>query len=83
MRLEGTAHSAGWITELPSPYQEIFGKDLIYGYASNISINGRIVCKVRETSINTTLDDDYILNTNAVGSIVITLPILSNLFILV
>jgi hypothetical protein len=42
MRLEGTAHSAGWITELPSPYQEIFGKDLIYGYASNISINGRL-----------------------------------------
>lgn len=41
LRLEGGNHSAGWISEIPSRYQEIFDSRFIAGHASNLPINSR------------------------------------------
>ena len=39
--LEGRAHAAGWISEIPSEWQNLLNGDLIFGHASNESINAR------------------------------------------
>ncbi|EHJ05138.1 hypothetical protein [Marinobacter manganoxydans] len=40
-KLEPKVKSAGWVTEIPTPLQESLGGDLIFGFASNLPINGR------------------------------------------
>lgn len=40
--MEGKAHSAGWMSKIPSQYQDAFGAMYLTGYASNIPINSRL-----------------------------------------
>jgi hypothetical protein len=42
LRLDSRVHSAGWMTPIPSSLQDDFEGDYIFGYASNLSINGRL-----------------------------------------
>jgi hypothetical protein len=41
LKLQDRVHAAGWITKIPNRLQERLGGDLIFGYASNLSINSR------------------------------------------
>lgn len=40
--LEGKAHSAGWMSKIPSQYHDAFSAMYLAGYASNIPINSRL-----------------------------------------
>ena len=40
-KLQGSAHSAGWMSKLPKEWQSTFGASYLQGYASNLSINSR------------------------------------------
>jgi hypothetical protein len=41
-QLQGAAHTAGWISEIPEPWKTSFGHSHITGHASNESINSRL-----------------------------------------
>lgn len=42
LRLQGAVHSAGWISEIPTYYQDEFGDSTyIFGFSSELAINGR------------------------------------------
>lgn len=41
LKLQGSSHVSGWITPIPSTYQDIFNGNYIFGYASNYAINSR------------------------------------------
>lgn len=40
--LQGTAHSAGWMSRLPKKWSDIFVATYLHGYAGNIPINARL-----------------------------------------
>jgi hypothetical protein len=40
-QMDGSAHSAGWVTAIPANARESLGGDVIAGYASNIPVDSR------------------------------------------
>ncbi|AFP31125.1 hypothetical protein [Marinobacter sp. BSs20148] len=41
LKLQASAHAAGWMTPIPAKFHDIFKGNYIFGYASNFAINGR------------------------------------------